>query len=97
MIAISEANGAQIMLSTWAYSPYFDDYASMESYQKGFDANNEVVREVAVSNNVPLFDFAAVMPEDKKYWSDGRHSNALGAKKKAELFAEFLYENALIK
>ena len=97
MIAVSEANGTRIMLSTWAYSPYFDDYASKEAYQKGFDENNEVVREVAVSNNVPLFDFAAVMPTDKKYWSDGRHSNALGAKKKAELYAGFIHDNGLIK
>ncbi len=97
MIAVSRANGAYIMLSTWAYSPYFDDYASTEYYQKGYDENNDVIKEVALSNEVPLFDFTAVMPKDKKYWSDGRHSNELGAEKKAELFAEFIHKNGLIK
>jgi hypothetical protein len=46
---------------------------------------------------MPFFDFASVMPKDKKYWRDGRHVNALGAEKMAELFAEFIHENGLIK
>jgi lysophospholipase L1-like esterase len=97
MVAIAKANGANIMFSTWAYSPRLDDYASKPYYQKGFEENNQVVREVALSNGIPLFDFAALMPEDKKYWDDGRHVNALGAEKMAELFAEFIHENGLIK
>lgn len=96
MIAVSKANDADIMLSTWAYSPYFDDYASMDFYQKGLAQNNEVVKQVAASNGVPLFDFASVMPSDKKYWADGRHVNELGAEKKAELFADFIHKNGLI-
>ncbi len=96
MIAVSRANDADIILSTWAYSPYFDDYASMGFYQKGLAQNNEVVKEAAASNRVPLFDFASVMPADKKYWADGRHVNELGAEKKAELFADFIHKNGLI-
>ena len=97
MVAIAKANGANIMFSTWAYSPYLDDYASKPYYQKGFEENNEVVREVAISDGIPLFDFAAVMPKDEKYWYDGRHVNALGAEKMAGLFAEYLNGNGLIK
>lgn len=96
MIAVSRANDADIMLSTWAYSPYFDDYASTDYYQKGFAQNNEVVKEAAASSGVPLFDFASVMPRDKKYWADGRHVNELGAERKAELFADFIHKNGLI-
>ena len=97
MVAISKANGVDILFSTWAYSPYLDDYASTPYYQKGFEENNDVVKEVAVKNGIPLFDFAAVMPEDKKYWHDGRHVNELGAEKTAELFAAFINDNGLIK
>ncbi len=97
MVAISKANGADIMFSTWAYSPYLDDYASTTYYQKGFEENNEVVKEVALKSGIPLFDFEAVMPDDKKYWRDGRHVNELGAEKTAELFAAFINENGLIK
>ncbi len=97
MVAIAKANGVNIMFSTWAYTRHFDDYASKPYYQKGFEENNEVVREVALSNGIPLFDFAAVMPEDEQYWDDGRHVNALGAEMMARLFAEFIHENGLIK
>jgi hypothetical protein len=97
MVAIAKANGVEIMFSTWAYSPYLNDYASTPHYQKGFDENNEAVREVALGSGMPFFDFASVMPKDKKYWRDGRHVNALGAEKMAELFAVFIHENGLIK
>ena len=48
------------------------------------------VKEVANSYGTYLFDFAAVMPQDRKYWSDGRHVNEAGALLKAELFADFI-------
>ncbi len=97
MVAIAKANNVDILLLTWAYSPYLDDYASTPYYQKGFDENNEVVKEVAARNGIPLFDFASVMPKDKKYWRDGRHVSERGAEKNAELLAEFLDKNGLIK
>lgn len=96
MIAVSHANGADIMFATWAHSPHFDDYASTPFYQRGFSENNQVVKEVANEHEIPVFDFAEVMPQDKKYWSDGRHVNKRGARKKAELFAEFINESGLI-
>jgi len=85
------------MFSTWAYSPNKKDYGSTPYYQRGFKENNAVMKEVAASNGIPLFDLALVMPRDNKYWSDSRHVNELGAEKKAELFAEFLHENGLIE
>jgi len=97
MIAVSRANGAKVMLATWAYSPLFDDYASTPYYQEGFDENNVVVREAAKSQGAPLFDFAAVMPRDKRYWHDGRHVNEEGALRKAELFARYLHDQAMIR
>jgi hypothetical protein len=96
MIAVAKEHGVEIMFSTWAYSPYLNDYASQGYYQQGFKENNEVVREVATSQHIPVFDFAAVMPQDAKYWADGRHSNEAGALVKAKLFAEFIDAQGLI-
>ena len=96
MVAVSKANGADIIFATWAYSPYFDDYAATEHYQRGFGENNEVVIETAKEQEIPVFDFAEIMPRDKAYWADGRHVNEKGARKKAELFAEFINESGLI-
>ena len=97
MIAIAKEHDVTIMLATWAYSPYLNDYASKEYYQQGFQENNEVVKEVATSHHIPLFDFAEIMPQDAKYWADGRHVNEAGALKKAQLFAEFIDTQGLIE
>lgn len=97
MIAISKEHGIELLFSTWAYSPYLNDYASKDYYQQGFQENNEVVKEVANRHHIPLFDFAAVMPQDAKYWADGRHVNELGALEKATLFAEFIHTQELIE
>lgn len=96
MIAIAREHDVRIMFATWAYSPYLNDYASQESYQLGFEENNAVFREVANLHDIPLFDFARVMPQDPSYWADGRHSNEAGAILKARLFAEFLQSRAMI-
>jgi lysophospholipase L1-like esterase len=96
MIAIANENGVEIMLSTWAFSPHLNDYASKDFYQRGFQENNQVVKEVAADHDVALFDFAEVMPQDPSYWADGRHSNEVGALEKAELFAEFIHARGFI-
>jgi lysophospholipase L1-like esterase len=97
MIAIANEHDVKIILATWAYSPNLNDYAAKAYYQQGFDENNEMVKEVANSHHVPLFDFAAVMPPDAKYWADGRHANEAGALLKAALFAEFIHNEGLIE
>jgi lysophospholipase L1-like esterase len=97
MIAITQEHGVEIMFATWAYSPYLNDYASKAYYQQGFKENNEVVVEVANSHHIPLFDFAEVMPQDAKFWADGRHVNEAGALEKANLFAEFIQAQGLIE
>jgi lysophospholipase L1-like esterase len=97
MIAVANEQGVEVLFSTWAYSPYLNDYASKEYYQQGFQENNEVVKEVATSHHIPLFDFASVMPQDTKYWADGRHVNEAGALVKATLFAEFIHSQGWIK
>lgn len=96
MAAVAKANDIDIMFATWAYSDRYNDYATTEHYEKGYEENNDVVKEVAKSNDIPLFDFASVMPKDRKYWDDSRHVNEPGAEKKAILFAEFIHENNLI-
>jgi lysophospholipase L1-like esterase len=97
MVAVAREHGVAVLLSTWAHSPDFDDYAATPHYQRGFGENNRVVREVAAELRVPLFDFASRMPRERKYWADGRHVNRKGALLKAELFAGFVHEAGLIK
>jgi lysophospholipase L1-like esterase len=97
IVAVATEHDVKILFSTWAHSPYLHDYASEEYYQEGFRENNAVVKEVGASHGVPLFDFAAVMPQDAQYWADGRHNNEAGALVKAQLFAEFIDAQGLIE
>lgn len=96
MLAVAQAHDAQILFSTWAYSPNLNDYASKDYYQDGFKENNDVVKAVASDGEVPLFDFAAVMPQEAIYWADGRHVNEAGALVKARLFAQYIHDHGLI-
>ena len=93
MIAVAK----EIMFATWAHSPYFDDYAATPHYDVGFEENNDVVKDVAERYKIPMFDFASVMPEDPRIWSDGCHVNEAGALVKARLFANFIHEAGLIE
>ena len=97
MLSIARTHAVDVVLATWAYSPYFDGYASTETYQSGFEESNEIVKEVAEMYKTPLVDFGALMPEDKKYWADGRHVNERGALVKAMLFADFIDYAGLIR
>lgn len=90
MIAIARANNCGVLLATWAHSSHFSDYASTEHYEQGYNENNLVVRRIAKAYDVPMFDFAEVMPQSKQLWSDGRHVNSDGAMVKALLFAGFI-------
>ena len=38
-----------------------------------------------MSNIYRIFDFSSVMPQDKRYWADGRHVNEDDALVKARL------------
>ncbi|MDD5678638.1 MAG: SGNH/GDSL hydrolase family protein [Kiritimatiellae bacterium] len=96
MAAIAKAHHIGIMFATWAHCPAWHDYASNAAYTRGIAENNDVIRKVAERNGATLFDFAAEMPTNAVYWSDGRHSNAKGAQKKAELFAAFIDRQHLV-
>ena len=96
MSAIAKEHDITILLTTWAHSPYLNDYAAEDYYQHGFKENNDVVKEVATDQRVPFFDFAALMPQDAQYWADGRHVNEQGALVKARLFAEYIHDQGLI-
>jgi lysophospholipase L1-like esterase len=96
MVAVARAHNVKILFSTWAHSPNLNDYAAQDYYQNGFKENNDVVKEVAAEQQIPFFDFAAVMPQEAVYWADGRHVNEAGALVKARLFALFIHDHGLI-
>ena len=95
MHALAGSAGARTVFLSWAFSGKMDDYASDPSYQQGFREHNDVIREVALATGSPFFDLASQLPDDPELWDDGRHSNATGALRKAELVADFLHREVL--
>ena len=95
MIVLAKHRGAQVLAVTFAWCADKDDYAATPHYQRGFRETNEVIRAAAAEHSVGLFDYAAVMPADGSYWSDGRHVNVAGARAKAELYAEHIAAHCL--
>ncbi len=96
MAAICAEHGVECVLTTWAWCPGFEhDYASFDFYQRGFRELNAVVRSLAADKELPCFDFASQMSQEKRYWHDGRHVNRDGSLLKAQLFAKYLVNNHL--
>ena len=96
MIAIARENQIAVLLSTWAHTPYFNDYASTLVYQIGFSEHNDVLRSIAIEKNIPLIDFAKYMSKDVNYWADGRHLNEKGVKLKTQYFFEYIMKKNMI-
>lgn len=92
MIAIVRQNQIAVLLSTWAHTPYFNDYASTLVYQIGFSEHNNVLKSIAIEKDIPLFDFAKIMSKEITYWADGRHLNEKGVKIKNSVFFRIYYE-----
>ena len=91
MIAIANANETDVLLSTWAWSPLFDEVrASSAEYTGAFQEQNEIVLEICKETQATCFDFASQMPQDRRYWFDGRHVSEEGAILKAEMFTDFI-------
>jgi lysophospholipase L1-like esterase len=98
MVAVAHAHGSQVVLATFAYSPLFDDEPTVSSreYRSALDEGNEVVKRVGVATGVPVYDFAAEMPNDRRYFTDGRHFTIEGNRMRATLFADFLLAQELL-
>jgi lysophospholipase L1-like esterase len=98
LVAIANANGANVMLASFAYSPDFPEEPRVTApeYRTAIEEHNEVLRALAARTGAAFFDFAAVFPTDRRYFTDGRHNNEEGAALKANLFADFLVDSRLL-
>ena len=93
MIAISKEFKSDVMLATFAFSDQFEGYVSAPIFQTAINEHNIIIKNVAISHGVKLYDHALKFPKEKKYWSDGAHVNEIGVKLKARLFSDFILKN----
>ena len=101
IVLTARAHGAQTVLTTFAVDtqsefPPLTQAMRHPEFVAGIEEQNDVLRAMAASQDVPLFDFAAVFPRDQALFFDPVHVNAKGAGVKARLFAEYLLSQGLI-
>ena len=98
LVAVAKANGVGVVLASFAYSRDFPEEPRVTSpeYHRAIAEHNDVLRAVAARSGAAFFDFAAVFPGDRRYFTDGRHNNEEGAALKAKLFADFLVDSGLL-
>ncbi|HET9061853.1 MAG TPA: SGNH/GDSL hydrolase family protein [Candidatus Binatia bacterium] len=98
LVAVAKAHGVDVVLASFAYSPEFPEEPRVTApeYRRAIAAHNDVLRAVAERTGAAFFDFAAVFPTDRRYFTDGRHNNEEGAALKAKLFADFLVASGLL-
>ncbi len=98
IIALCRANHIPIVLLTFASSPHFphNPMSYSPEYRHAIEEHNDILRNIALEQDVPVFDFAEEMPIERIYWCDGNHVNEKGSNKKAELIAAYLEQSGLL-
>ncbi|NHZ86242.1 MAG: hypothetical protein GWP19_10225, partial [Planctomycetia bacterium] len=73
-------------------APILSAGISYQTFKKEYDTFNEIVREVARTNEIPLIDLAKLVPQEKEYMYDVMHYNDTGSKFVAKIISEQLVD-----
>jgi len=98
LIAIAAAHGVEVVLATFTASPAFveNGRASSPEFLSAYVEQNRVLRTIAETTPAFLFDFAAAMPLEARYFSDGVHYSAEGNLLRGSLYARYLIDSGLL-
>lgn len=61
-----------------------------EEYIFALKQHNDITRAVAERSETPLFDLASAFPDDRSLFTDGRHMNFEGNRRRARLIGDFI-------
>ena len=73
-------------------APTLDAGVSYQKFKKEYDTFNDIVRDVAKTNEISLIDLAKLVPQEKEYMYDVMHYNDNGSKFVANIISEKLIE-----
>lgn len=91
IINVAKSRNIGVVLSTFAHCTLFEnEFSSTPEYIKAYDEHNEVIKELAIQNQIACLDFAKQFPDQKNLFTDGRHVNEKGSQLKANIFAKFI-------
>jgi len=95
IVAVARANGAKVMLTSWAYTTENGGDMATPWYRAMVGEHNAISRRLAKQLGTYFYDFAMQMPPDAKYWKDSMHMSEAGAPVKADLFARYIANHIL--
>jgi lysophospholipase L1-like esterase len=73
-------------------SPMLNTGITYETFKNEYDTFNDIIRNVAKTNEVPLIDLAKIVPQKKEYMYDTMHYNDTGSKFVATIISEKLID-----
>jgi len=102
MIYLAQGMEIDFLLVSWAYSPFeYDipggDFMTYDFRQQAVDEHNQIIRDLAATNNILFYDLAETMPDDRAYWIDGLHMSVRGTIEMAEQLAGYLSEADVVE
>jgi lysophospholipase L1-like esterase len=73
-------------------SPMLNAGITYETFKNEYDTFNDIIREVAKTNEIPLIDLVKIVPQEKEYMYDTVHYNDTGSKFVANIISEKLID-----
>ncbi|MEZ4670524.1 MAG: GDSL-type esterase/lipase family protein [Anaerolineae bacterium] len=93
-VILAKANDVIPVISTWTY---YRDQERPDYWRKAVDEQNDILKNIALAEDVPLFDLAGNLPIEADFWSgDGIHMFLPGTHEQAAEYARFLTEQNLL-
>ena len=92
LIDICKTNNTCIILSTFCFYlyPEIADIKLHKTYQRIVSMENDIMRKLAIDNNLQIVDNAKLIPKHPKYFVDSIHFSPFGMTKVAENFAKII-------
>ena len=98
LVAVARAHGVVPVLATFAWSEKVTSDPALTSPEivAAMREHNEVLRAIGRERQVPVYDFAAEMPDDPHLFVGALHMTVEGSRVQARLFADFLLREGLV-
>jgi lysophospholipase L1-like esterase len=93
-----KVRGISLLLSTYGYTlkSHEEGYLQTKEYQNGLLEMNQIIRNLAREQKIPLVDYAAEMSDHPSLWRDEVHVSNKGAVESGEIFAKSIIKYKLI-
>lgn len=97
IVLTAQHRGIQPVLFTFASSgPGKTSLFNTTEYRAALAEHNDIIRQIGSDLGVPVFDLAALFPQDPELFQDTVHMTTDGGWLKAELIADFLISEHLL-